>query len=151
LFKQALDQDPSNVAILNYCGYMLADKGARLPEALKMIRKAVELDPTNGAILDSLGWVYFKLGQYELAEENLLHAVERDRSDPTVHDHLGDLYEKTGRIRLAAAQWELSLTEYAKSASTDVEPGDVSKVQRKLDGARVKLAKQESAIGQPKP
>jgi tetratricopeptide (TPR) repeat protein len=151
LFKQALDQDPGNIAILNYCGYMLADKGSRLPEALKMIRKAVELDPTNGAILDSLGWVYFKLGQYELAEENLLHAIERDRSDPTVHDHLGDLYEKTGRIRLAAAQWELSLNEYAKTAQADIEPGDVSKVQRKLDGARVKLAKQESAIGQPKP
>jgi tetratricopeptide (TPR) repeat protein len=151
LFKQALDQDPSNIAILNYCGYMLADKGSRLPEALKMIRKAVELDPTNGAILDSLGWVYFKLGQYELAEENLLHAIERDRSDPTVHDHLGDLYEKTGRIRLAAAQWELSLNEYAKTAPADIEPGDVSKVQRKLDGARVKLAKQESAIGEPKP
>lgn len=151
LFKQALDLDPRNVAVLNYCGYMLADKGARLPEALKMIRKAVELDPTNGAILDSLGWVYFKLGQYELAEENLLHAIQRDRSDPTVHDHLGDLYEKTGRIRLAAAQWEMSLTEYSKSASTDIEPGDVSKVQRKLDGARVKLAKQENAIGQPKP
>ena len=78
-------------------------------------------------------------------------AVERDRTDPTVHDHLGELYAKTGRIRLAAAQWELSLAEYAKSASADVDPADVAKVQRKLENARVKLAKQESAIGQPKP
>ena len=74
-----------------------------------MIRKAVELEPMNGAYLDSLGWAYFKMGQYELAEENLRQAVERDQTDPTVHEHLGDLYEKTGRIRLAAAQWELSL------------------------------------------
>jgi Flp pilus assembly protein TadD len=130
---------------------MMADKGTRLREALKLIRKAVELEPMNGAFLDSLGWAYFKLGQYELAEENLRQAVERDQTDPTVHDHLGDLYEKTGRIRLAAQQWELSLAAFAKSAPSDVEPGEVAKVQRKLESARAKLAKQESATGAAKP
>jgi len=150
-FHEALDVDPNNAAVLNYLGYMLADKGTRLPEALKMIRKAVELEPMNGAYLDSLGWTYFKLGQYELAEENLRQAVERDQSDPTVHDHLGDLYEKTGRIRLAAAQWELSLSEYSKSAPPDVEPVEVAKVQKKLETARVRLAKQENSTGQTKP
>jgi tetratricopeptide (TPR) repeat protein len=148
-FRQALELDPSNAMTLNYLGYMLADKGIRLPEALKLIRKAVELEPMNGAYLDSLGWAYFKMGEYELAEENLRQAVERDQTDPTVHDHLGDLYEKTGRIRLAAAQWELSLSEYSRSATADVEPGDVSKVQHKLETARVKLAKQENATGGP--
>ncbi len=136
---------------LNYLGYMLADKGIRLPEAVKLIRKAVDLEPMNGAYLDSLGWAYFKLGEYEMAEDNLRKAVERDQSDPTVHDHLGDLYEKTGRIRLAAAQWEQSITEYSKTPTVDVEPGDVAKVQHKLETARVKLAKQESAAGQAKP
>jgi len=150
-FRQALELDPSNAMVLNYLGYMLADKGNRVPEALKMIRKAVQLEPMNGAYLDSLGWAYFKLGQYELAEENLRQAVERDQTDPTVHDHLGDLYEKTGRIRLAAAQWELSLAQYSKSAAPDVEPAEVAKVQRKLETARVKLAKQETTVGQPKP
>jgi tetratricopeptide (TPR) repeat protein len=147
LFRQALELDPANAMTLNYLGYMMADKGSKLPEALKMIRKAVELEPMNGAYLDSLGWAYFKMGQYELAEDNLRRAVERDQTDPTVHDHLGDLYEKTGRIRLAAAQWELSLTEYSKSAAADVEPTDVAKVQHKLEGARVKLAKEESVTG----
>lgn len=151
LFRQALDLDPTSAMTLNYLGYMLADKGTRLPEALQLIRKAVELEPLNGAYLDSLGWVYFKLGQYEQAEDNLRQAVDRDQTDPTVHDHLGDLYEKTGRIRLAAAQWELSLSEYSKSAADDVEPGDVAKVQRKLETARVKLAKQDNVTGQPKP
>ena len=106
---------PTSAMTLNYLGYMMADKGKRLPEALKMIQKAVELEPMNGAYLDSLGWVYFKLGDYELAEQNLRQAVERDQTDPTVHDHMGELYEKTGRIRLAAAQWKLSLAEFAKS------------------------------------
>jgi tetratricopeptide (TPR) repeat protein len=150
-FRQALNLDPSSAMTLNYLGFMLADKDTRLTEALKLIRKAVELEPMNGAYLDSLGWAYFKLGEYELSEENLRQAVERDQTDPTVHDHLGDLYEKTGRIRLAAAQWELSLTEFSKSAPADVEPGDVAKVQHKLESARVKLARQESATGQPKP
>ena len=150
-FRQALELDPTSAMTLNYLGYMLADKGTRLPEALKFIRKAVEIDPMNGAYLDSLGWAYFKLGQYEEAEENLRQAVERDQTDPAVHDHLGELYEKTGRIRLAAAQWELSLAEYAKSSPSDIEPGEVAKVQRKLETARVKLAKQESTTGTPKP
>jgi tetratricopeptide (TPR) repeat protein len=151
LFKQVLDLDPSNSMTLNYLGYMLADKGVRLPEALTMIRKAIELEPGNGAYLDSLGWVYFKMGQYELAEDNLRQAVQRDQTDPTVHEHMGDLYEKTGRIRQAAAQWQLSLDEYAKSAPADIEPGDVAKVQKKLDSARIKLAKQDSSLAPGKP
>ena len=150
-FRQALELDPQNAMTLNYLGYMLADKGIRLSEALRLIRKAVDLEPMNGAYLDSLGWAYFKLGEYELAEQNLRQAVERDQTDPTVHDHLGDLYEKTGRIRLAAAQWELSLSQYTKSPAADYEPGDVAKVQHKLETARVKLAKQESVAGQAKP
>jgi tetratricopeptide (TPR) repeat protein len=151
LFRQALDLDPANAMTLNYLGYMLTDKGMRLPEALKMIRKAVDLEPGNGAYLDSLGWVYFKMGEYELAENNLRQAVDRDQTDPTVHEHMGDLYEKTGRIRQAAEQWQLAVNEFAKSAPADVEPGDVAKVQKKLEGARVKLANKDSAIGQPKP
>jgi tetratricopeptide (TPR) repeat protein len=150
-FRQALELDPTSSMTLNYLGFMLADKGLRLPEALKLIRKAVDLEPMNGAYLDSLGWVYFKMGQYELAEQNLRKAVDRDQADPTVHDHLGDLYEKTGRIRLAATQWELSLTEFSKSAPADVEPAEVAKVQRKLENAHVKLAKRESATGQARP
>lgn len=146
-FRQALDLDPSNAMVLNYFGYMLADKGMKLPEAVKLIRKAVEQEPMNGAYLDSLGWAYFKLGQYELAEENLRQAVERAQTDPTVHEHLGDLYEKTGRIRLAAAQWQLSLNEFARSAPADVEPGDVAKLQKKLESARVKLAREDSLTG----
>jgi len=147
-FRQSLEQEPDNAMVLNYLGYMLADKGKQLPEALKLIRKAVELEPMNGAYLDSLGWVYFKMGEFELAEVNLRQAVERDQTDPTVHDHLGELYEKTGRFRLAASQWELSLTQFAKSAPVDVEQAEVAKVQKKLELVRIKLARQESATGQ---
>ena len=96
-FRKALAIDPQNPTILNYLGYMLADRGVGFPKLLTLIRKAVELDPQNYAFLDSLGWVYFKSGQYALAEENLRKANERSNSDPTVHDHLGEVYEKTGQ------------------------------------------------------
>jgi tetratricopeptide (TPR) repeat protein len=140
-FRKALAIDPSNPTVLNYLGYMFADRGVRLPEALTLIRKAVELDPQNYAFLDSLGWVYFKSGQYALAEENLRKANERSNSDPTVHDHLGEVYEKTGNLKMAVVQWERSMTEYASSLPADADPVDVSKVQHKLENARVKLAK----------
>jgi tetratricopeptide (TPR) repeat protein len=140
-FHKALAIDPQNATILNYLGYMLADRGVKLPEALTMIRKAVDLDPQNGAFLDSLGWVYYKSGQYALAEENLRKAMERMSTDPTVHDHLGEVYEKTGNLKLAVAQWERSMTEYAHSLPADVDPADIAKVQHKLENARVKLAK----------
>ena len=140
-FRKAIVLDPQNAAVLNYLGYMLADQGQKLPEALKLIRQAVDLEPQNGAYLDSLGWVYFKLGQYSEAEEYLRKANERMNSDPTVHDHLGEVYEKTGNLKMAVAQWERSLTEYAHSLPADADPEDVQKVQRKLENARVKLAK----------
>ncbi len=144
-FRKALALDPQNGLVLNYLGYMLADRGVRLPEALTLIQKAVDLDPQNGAYLDSLGWAYFKSGQYALAEENLRKANERNNSDPAIHDHLGEVYEKTGNLKGAVAQWERSLSEYSSTLPADMEPDDIAKVQRKLENARVKLAKVTTA------
>jgi tetratricopeptide (TPR) repeat protein len=149
-FRKALAIDPQNAAVLNYLGYMLADQGMKLPEALKMISEAVDLDPQNGAYLDSLGWVYFKSGQYTQAEQNLRKANERINTDPTVHDHLGEVYEKTGNLKMAVAQWERSMTEYAHSLPADADPDDVQKVQHKLENARVKLAKLNTAAAPDK-
>jgi tetratricopeptide (TPR) repeat protein len=149
-FRKILTIDGNNAMTLNYLGYMLADRGVKLDDALAMVQKAVQQDPQNGAYLDSLGWVYFKMGQYALAEANLRKASDRMGQDPAVHDHLGELYEKTGRLKMAASQWEQSLQEYAKTVPADAEPGDVNKVQKKLDSARVKLAKEESTGASPK-
>lgn len=143
-FRKILALDPNNSMTLNYLGYMLADRGVKLDDALAMLQKAVQLDPQNYAYLDSLGWAYFKLGQYPLAEENLRKASERVSTDPTVHDHLGELYEKTGRLRLAVAQWDQSLAQYARTVPADVDEGDVSKVQKKLENAKVKLARESA-------
>jgi tetratricopeptide (TPR) repeat protein len=141
-FHKVLADDPKDAMTLNYLGYMLADRGTRLDEALGYIRRAVALDPQNGAYLDSLGWVYYKMGNYDLAEENLRRASERMGDDPTIHDHLGELYMKTGRVKLAATHWERSLEEWNKTVPAEVDSDSVAKVQKELDAARVKLAKQ---------
>src|SRR5437879_5065139 len=104
MFRKVLSTDPDNATALNYLGYMLADRGVKLEEALNYIKKAVNLDPANGAYLDSLGWAYFRLGKYELAEDNLLKASQHITTDPTVQDHLGDLYQKTGRLKLRSEE-----------------------------------------------
>jgi tetratricopeptide (TPR) repeat protein len=143
-FRKVLVADPQNATALNYLGYMLADRGVKLDEALTLIKKAVDLDPSNGAYLDSLGWAYFRLGKYELAEDTLIKASQRIGTDPTVQDHLGDLYQRTGRLKLAAAHWDRALAEWNKTVAAEVDQNDVARVQKKLESAKMKLAKEDS-------
>jgi tetratricopeptide (TPR) repeat protein len=136
--------DPQSAATLNYLGYMNADRGVKLDESLNFVKQALSLDPNNGAYLDSLGWVYFKLGKYDLAEENLTKAEAHMGTDPTVQEHLGDLYQKTGRLKLAAAHWDRAVQEWNKTVAPEQDSEAFAKVQQKLDAAKVKLAKEES-------
>ena len=136
--------DPQAAATLNYLGYMNADRGVKLDESLSYIKQALNFEPNNGAYLDSLGWTYFKLGKYDLAEENLNKAAVHMGSDPTVQEHLGDLYQKTGRLKLAAAHWDRAVQEWNKTVPAEQDGEAFAKVQQKLDAAKVKLAKEES-------
>jgi len=136
--------DPQAAATLNYLGYMNADRGVKLEESLGYIKQAIALEPNNGAYLDSLGWAYFKLGKYDLAEENLNKAAVHMGSDPTVQEHLGDLYQKTGRLKLAATHWDRAVQEWNKTIPAEQDADAFAKVQQKLDAAKVKLAKEET-------
>jgi tetratricopeptide (TPR) repeat protein len=143
-FRKILAVNPQNAATLNYLGYMNAERDVRLEESLNYIKQAVSSEPTNGAYLDSLGWAYFKLGKYDLAEENLSKASIRMGSDPTVQDHLGDLYQKTGRLKLAAAHWERAVQEWNRTVAAEVDTDLFAATQRKLDAAKVRLAREGS-------
>jgi len=136
--------DPQSAATLNYLGYMNADRGVKLDESLNFIKQAISLEPNNGAYLDSLGWAYFKLGKYDLAEANLTKAEAHMSSDPTVQEHLGDLYQKTGRLKLAAAHWDRAVQEWNRTVPAEQDTEAFAKVQQKLDAAKVKLAREES-------
>ncbi len=142
-FRQVLEADPANASAMNYLGYMLADQNIRLQEAQDLIKKAVNLEPNNYAFLDSLGWVYYRQNRLDDAEEQLRHSVQLMSKDPTIHDHLGDVLFKQGKIKDAIAQWESSLNYWHSSAPADIEPDEVAKVQKKLDTARVRLAKEQ--------
>jgi tetratricopeptide (TPR) repeat protein len=145
LFRKIIKDAPDNSAALNYLGYMMADRGENLEEALGMIKKAVDREPANGAFLDSLGWAYFKLGKYDLAEDNLLKASQHVMgADPTVQEHLGDLYQKTGRLKLAASHWERAVAEWSKTVAPEVDQEALSKVQKKLESAKVRLAREQT-------
>jgi tetratricopeptide (TPR) repeat protein len=141
-FRKVLAIDPDNAEALNYLGYMLANRGVKLDEAAKMIEKALKIEPDNGAFLDSLGWVYYQQGRYAEAEAPLLRAVQKIGMDPTVNDHLGDLYLKVGKTNEAITHWQAALQRYQSGAPSENDPEDVAKITKKLENARVRLAKE---------
>ena len=61
-----------------------------------------------------------------------------------MQEHLGDLYQKTGRLKLAAAHWERSVSEWNKTVAPEVDQDALAKVQKKLESAKVRLAKEQA-------
>jgi Tfp pilus assembly protein PilF len=139
-FKKVLALNPKNGPVLNYYGYMLADRGLRLDEAQAMVQRALDEEPFSGAYLDSMGWVYFKQAKFVEAEAMLRKAVARESHDPMIRSHLGDLYAKTGRASLAATEWEKSLNEWRRSLPGDLENDKVAELEKKLGQVRHHLA-----------
>ena len=146
-FHKVLELNADNASALNYLGYMLADRGVRLDEAQKLVSRALELEPENGAFLDSLGWVYYRQNRLDDAAQALTRALAKSETgqDPTVHDHLGDVYFKLGKTKDAIIQWQASLKEADSGAETELEPGDVVKISKKLEDAKVRLARETGA------
>lgn len=147
-FHKVLELNPGNSSALNYLGYMFADRGVRLDEAQKLIARALELDPENGAYLDSLGWVYYRQDRLEDAEHALLRALSKSgvSQDPTVHDHLGDVYLKLGKTKDAITQWQASLKEADSDAQSELEPGELANINKKLEDAKVRLARETGGV-----
>jgi tetratricopeptide (TPR) repeat protein len=145
-FRKVLELNPDDASALNYLGYMLADRGVRLEEGQKLIARALELDPDNGAYLDSLGWVDYKLNKLDEAQQTLLRAIAKIGEDATVHDHLGDVYFKQGNTKEAIIQWQASLKNAEADSQSDMEPGELAKIGKKLEDAKVKLARETGAV-----
>ncbi|MEM1049779.1 MAG: tetratricopeptide repeat protein [Pseudomonadota bacterium] len=124
-FLKALELEPDEPFVLNYLGYSWVDMGMNLDRALKMLQTAVQKRPTDGYIVDSLGWVYYRLGQYDKAVRELERAVELKPDDPVINDHLGDAYWKVGRRLEASFQW-------SHARDMDPEPDELKKILRKL-------------------
>ncbi|WJR80142.1 tetratricopeptide repeat protein [Bradyrhizobium sp. NP1] len=124
--RKALELQPDQPHVLNYLGYSWIDQGINLDEGMKMIKRAVEQRPDDGYIVDSLGWAYYRIGNYEEAVKNLERAIDLKPEDPTINDHLGDAYWRVGRTLEAKFQW-------AHARDLKPEPDDLPKILAKID------------------
>ncbi|MGB6446090.1 MAG: tetratricopeptide repeat protein [Xanthobacteraceae bacterium] len=140
--KKALDLFPEQPLVLNYLGYSWVDQGVHLDQGMDMIRRAVEQRPDDGYIVDSLGWAYFRTGNYDEAVKNLERAVELKPEDPTINDHLGDAYWRVGRMLEAHFQWS-----HAKDLKP--EPDDLPKIEAKLQNGLPSDTSSSADAGKP--
>jgi Tfp pilus assembly protein PilF len=109
LYEEGLRLEPQNHLILNNYAYSLCDRGLQLERALKMAQTAVAAQPDNASYLDTIGWVYFRLEQYEAAEKFIKMAIEKGEASAVVHEHLGDVYYMTNDKDRAMEQWNAAL------------------------------------------
>ena len=80
-------------------------------KALKMARRAVALEPENGAYLDTIGWIFYKLGNYQEALRFIRQAVSGRENTAEVLEHLGDVYDKLGDTGNARQYWQKALEQ----------------------------------------
>ncbi len=104
--RRIINEDPKNFHALNALGYTLADRTDRLQEALDLIQKALALAPDEPAIVDSLGWIYYRLGNLDAAAEHLKRAYELSRGDAEVAAHYGAVLWEQGKRKEARALWD---------------------------------------------
>jgi tetratricopeptide (TPR) repeat protein len=124
--RKALELQPEQPHVLNYLGYSWIDQGVNLDEGMKMIKRAVDQRPDDGYIVDSLGWAYYRIGNYEDAVKHLERAIDLKPEDPTINDHLGDAYWRVGRTLEAKFQW-------AHARDLKPEPEELPKIEAKIE------------------
>lgn len=134
MLRQLLEADPANAQVLNHLGYLLAERGQQLDEAVRLVQRALELDPDNPFYQDSLGWAHFRRGDLEAAEKYLAPAAAQLPAISEVQDHLGDLLARRGRLGDAIAAWTRAL-----DGSGNI---DRAAVEKKITDARTRLGRQ---------
>ena len=123
--RKALELQPEQPHVLNYLGYSWIDQGINLDEGMKMIKRAVDQRPDDGYIVDSLGWAYYRIGNFEDAVKHLERAIDLKPEDPTINDHLGDAYWRVGRTLEAKFQW-------AHARDLKPEADELPKIEAKI-------------------
>jgi tetratricopeptide (TPR) repeat protein len=124
--KEILRLNPDHADALNYLGYSYADRGIHLEEALELLQKAMALKPNTGYITDSLGWLYFKLGDYGRATIELEKASQLTPDDPVITEHLADSYIKMKQIQKA-------MELYEKALNLDPTPDQMERLKKKIN------------------
>ena len=127
LYTKALQLDSANALILNNYAYSLSERGINLKNALDMSKKAVAKEPKNASYLDTIGWIYFKLGDFEIAKKNIEAAIKLEEKNATILDHLGDIYFKLGQKEKAKKFWNdaFSLDQTKTEIKQKIEKGEL--------------------------
>ena len=102
--RAILSQDPDNGHALNALGYTLADRTNRYEEALGYLEKAITILPDDPAVIDSMGWVLYKLGDYEQSIRYLRRALSK-MNDAEILAHLGEVLWVSGNREEAREVW----------------------------------------------
>jgi tetratricopeptide (TPR) repeat protein len=108
MLRKAIALDPQSQPAYNALGYTLAERGESLPEARKLVARALELSPGNPFVLDSMGWVEYKMGRNAQALDLLQQAYDA-RPDPEIGAHLGEVLWQLGQKDKARAIWQIAI------------------------------------------
>jgi tetratricopeptide (TPR) repeat protein len=132
--KTIIEIDPKDSGALNYLGYTYADQGIKLDEALLLLKRAYELRPDDGYVTDSLGWVYYKMGDYQKAVEYLKKAAELTSFETIISDHLGDAYQKANQLGKAINTYKKAL-----SNAKEDDKETVLELKKKIDAVQKQI------------
>lgn len=116
LLREVIALDPGHAHSYNALGYSFADRNQRLPEALKLITRALEISPNDPFIMDSMGWIKFRLGDYAAAVQYLEKAY-RVRPEADIAAHLGEVLWVAGQPDAAKEYLKKGLEKEADNAT----------------------------------
>ncbi|MBN1867583.1 tetratricopeptide repeat protein [Candidatus Sumerlaeota bacterium] len=123
---RAIDLNPEFADAYNSLGYLFAEQGIKLDQALELVQKAMKMKPDQGYITDSLGWVYFKKGEIDKAVEYLSAAARLEQTDPTIREHLAEAY-------LAKGNDDRALSEFKKALELSTDKSQTEEIQRRIE------------------
>lgn len=132
--KALIRLDPEHASALNYLGYTYAEMGIHLDEALDLVRRALKIRPKDGYITDSLGWIYFKRGEYDKAVHHLEQAAEISNFETIIADHLGDAYLKAGRPADALTAYEKALA----NGDEEAHKKEIRAIRKKINDLKAR-------------
>ena len=127
VYEKALSIDSSNALLNNNFAYSLSERGIKLGLALKMAKIAITAEPNNSAYLDTIGWVYFKAGDFDMAIGYINKAIQVGGEKSDILEHLGDIQFKMGEKDKALKTWEkaLNLDKNNSELKQKIEKGEI--------------------------
>jgi tetratricopeptide (TPR) repeat protein len=133
MMKAILARDPENAHAWNFLGYSLVERGEDMDQAYEYLQKAVKISPNDGYIRDSLGWYYFKKGNYNKALKELETASKLVRNDLSIQKHLAIIYTKLKNFQSAKTH----VVEALKLVKHDHERAELYEVLKNLEANRI--------------